>query len=127
MESVKITRKELIRRGEIEEGYYFTGNVYSYENVIFYLTQLAWRTERGHKTENKQRIKEIKKELLKNINSKYFTSLQDLVKNIESINHNNYSIDQLYYSAGLYGNSGQLHQLKLYKNHSVIASYVLYY
>lgn len=127
MESVKITRKELLRRGELEEGYYFTGNVYSYENVVNYIGQLAWRTERGHKTENRQRIKEIKKELLKNINSKYFTSLQDLVKNIECINHDNYSINQLYYSAGLYGNSGQFHVLKLYKNHVVVASYVLYY
>lgn len=127
MESIKLTKKELKRRAELEEGYYFTGNVYSYENVINYLGQLAWRTESGRKTENRKRIAEIKKELLKNINSNYFNSLKDIVNNIESIKHDNYSIDQLYYSAGLYGNSGQLHQLKLYKNHVVIASYVLYY
>lgn len=127
MESIRISKKELKRRAEIEEGYFFTGNVYSYENIVNYLGQLSWRTERGHKTENKKRIQEIKKELLKNINSIYFTSLQEIVKNIESINHDNYSINQLYYSAGLYGNSGQLHQLKLYKNHVVIASYILYY
>lgn len=127
MESIKLSKKELKRRAELEEGYYFTGNVYSYENVINYLGQLAWRTERGRKTENRKRIAEIKKELLKNINNNYFNSLKDIINNIETIKHDNYSINQLYYSAGLYGNSGQLHQLKLYKNHAVIASYVLYY
>ena len=127
MESLKISKKELKRRAEIEEGYYFTGNVYSYETIVTYLSQLAWRTERGRKTENKKRIKEIKSELLKNVNKNYLNSLQDIVKNIESLNHDNYSLNQVYYSAGLYGNSGQLHVLKLYKKHQVIASYVLYY
>lgn len=125
--SVKITKKELKRIGEDKEGYYFTGNVYSYENITNYLSQLAWRTEKGHKTENKQRIKEIKKELQKNVNSKYYDSLNEIVSNIESINHDNYGINQVFYSAGLYGNSGQLHELKLYKNHNIVACYTLYY
>ena len=85
MESLKISKKELKRRAEIEEGYYFTGNVYSYETIVTYLSQLAWRTERGRKTENKKRIKEIKTELLKNVNKNYLNSLQDIVKNIESL------------------------------------------
>lgn len=127
MESIKLSKKELKRRAELEKGYYFTGNVYSYENVVNYLGQLSWRTEAGTKTKNRKRIAEIKKELLKNINSNYFNSLKDIVNNIESIKHDNYSIEQLYYSAGIYGNNGQLHQLKLYKNHAVIASYILYY
>lgn len=127
MESLKLTKKELKKRAEYEEGYYFTGNVYSYENIINYLSQLAWRTERGRKTENKKRIKEIKTELLKNVNKNYINSLQDIVNNIESSSHDNYSMNQIYYSAGLYGNSGQLHLLKLYKKHQVIAQYVLYY
>lgn len=127
MESIKISKKELKRRAELEEGYYFTGNVYSYENVINYLSQLSWRTEAGTKTKNRKRIAEIKKELLENINSNYFNSLKDVVNKIETINHDNYSMNQLYYSAGIYGNNGQLHQLKLYKNNAVVASYVLYY
>lgn len=127
MESIKLSKKELKRRAELEEGYYFTGNVYSYENIVNYLNQLAYRTESGHKTENKERIKEIKNELIKNVNSNYFNSLKDIVKNIESIKHDNYNMTQLYYSAGLYGNSGQLHQLNLYKKHAIIASYILYY
>lgn len=127
MESIKLSKKELKNYAELEEGYYFTGNVYSYENIINCLGQLAWRTEAGTKTKNKKRITEIKKELLKNINSNYFNSLKDIVKNIDSIKHDSYSINQLYYSAGIYGNNGQLHQLKLYKNDAVVASYVLYY
>lgn len=127
MESIKISKKELKRRAELEEGYYFTGNVYSYESIINYLGQLCWRTEAGTKTKNRKRIAEIKKELLKNINGNYFNSLKDVVNNIETIKHDNYCINQLYYSAGIYGNNGQLHQLKLYKNDAVIASYVLFY
>lgn len=127
MESIKISKKELKRLAELEEGYYFTGNVYSYENIINCLGQLSWRTEAGTKTKNRKRIVEIKKELLKNINSNYFNSLKDIVNDIEKIKHDSYSIEQLYYSAGIYGNNGQLHQLKLYKNHAVIASYILFY
>ena len=125
--SMKITKKELKRIGENKEGYYFTGNVYSYENVVNYLSQLAWRTEQGTKTKNLKRRKELKIELLKNTNSNYFNSLKDIVNNIETISHDNYSCEQVYYSAGLYGNSGQLHELKLFKNHNIVASYTLYY
>lgn len=124
---MKITRKQLRSEGERLEGYYFTGNVYSYENVIYYLERLAWKTRKGEKTKNKETIKNIKEELLKNINNKYFTSLQYIVKNIETIKHDSYEVKQLYYSAGIYGNNGQLHEIKLYNNDNVVASYYCYY
>ena len=53
---IKLSKKQLRAEAEYQEGYYFTGNVYSYENVIFYIGQLAWKTETGKKTENKKRI-----------------------------------------------------------------------
>lgn len=124
---IKLSKKELRKEAERIEAYYFTGNVYSYENVVYYLQRLAWKTEKGTKTKNKKDIQNIKKELLKNINSNYFTSLQDIVKNIETIKHDNYSINQLYYSAGLYGNSGQLHEIKLYNKENITAIYHVYY
>ena len=124
---IKLSKKELRKEAERIEAYYFTGNVYSYENVVYYLQRLAWKTEKGTKTKNKKDIQNIKKELLKNINSNYFTSLQDIVKNIETIKHDNYSINQLYYSAGLYGNSGQLHEIKLYNKENIVAIYHVYY
>ena len=77
---IKLSKKQLRSEAEYQEGYYFTGNVYSYENVIFYIGQLAWKTEAGKKTENKSRIKEIKKELLKNVNSEYINSAIDIIK-----------------------------------------------
>ena len=80
-----LPKKELKKEAESIEAYYFTGNVYNYENVVYYLQRLAWKTEKGTKTKNKKDIQNIKKELLKNINSNYFTSLQDIVKNIETI------------------------------------------
>lgn len=124
---IKLSKKELKKEAERIEAYYFTGNVYNYENVVYYLQRLAWKTEKGTKTKNKKDIQNIKKELLKNINSNYFTSLQDIVKNIETIKHDNYSINQLYYSAGLYGNSGQLHEIKLYNKGNINAIYYVYY
>lgn len=124
---IKLSKKELRKEAERIEAYYFTGNVYSYENVVYYLQRLAWKTEKGTKTKNKKDIQNIKKELLKNINSNYFTSLQDIVKNIETIKHDNYSINQLYYSAGLYENSGQLHEIKLYNKGNITAIYHVYY
>ena len=123
----KLSKKQLKNYAESKEAYYFTGNVYSYENIIFYLNQLAWRTKKGEKTKNKKRIAEIKKELLKNINNKYFTTLQDLVKNIKTIKHDSYKIEQEFYSAGIYGNSGQLHTLTLYNNNNIVAMYYIYY
>ena len=127
MTSLRISKKELRRRAEQEEAYYFTGNVYSYESVVHCLEALSWRTEKGLKTKNRSRRKEIKKELLKNVNSKYFNSLYDIVEKIETIKHDSYSIKQVYYSAGLYGNTGQLHTLKLYDKGNIVASYCFYY
>lgn len=124
---IKLSKKELKREAEREEAYYFTSNVYSYENVIYYLERLAWKTEAGTKTKNKKDIENIKKELLKNINSKYFTSLQDIVRNIQTIKHDSYKIEQIAYSAGLYGNSGQLHSIKLYNKNEITALYYCYY
>lgn len=124
---IKLSKKELKKEAERIEAYYFTGNVYNYENVVYYLQRLVWKTEKGTKTKNKKDIQNIKKELLKNINSNYFTSLQDIVKNIETIKHDNYSMDQLYYSAGLHGNSGQLHEIKLYNKGNINAIYHVYY
>ena len=124
---IKLSKKQLRAEAEYQEGYYFTGNVYSYENVIFYIGQLVWKTETGKKTENKSRIKEIKKELLKNVNSEYINSAIDIIKNIESIKHDAYKIEQIAYSAGLYGNSGQLHKITLYYKNNITALYYCYY
>lgn len=127
MTSYKISKKELRRRAEQEEAYYFTGNVYSYENIVHYLEALSWRTEKGLKTERRKERQEIKKELIKNTRKEYFNSLKDIIEKIETIKHDSYSIKQVYYSAGLYGNSGQLHALKLYNKGNIVASYYLYY
>lgn len=124
---MKISKKELKRIGENNAGYYFTGDVYSYENVVFYIQQLIWRTEKGTKTRNKKRRSEIKKELEKNINSKYKNDLIKLIDKIENISHDNYSVNQLYYSDGLYGNSGQLHEIKLYNKENIVDLFYLYY
>lgn len=124
---IKLSKKKLKKEAERIEAYYFTGNVYSYENVVYYLQRLIWKTEKGTKTKNKKRRSEIKKELEKNINSKYENNLIKLIDKIENTSHDNYSVNQLYYSAGLYGNSGQLHEIKLYNKGNINAIYHVYY
>ena len=124
---MKTSKKELKQYAERNEAYYFTGNVYSYENVVYYLEQLAWRTETGEKTKNQKRIEEIKEELIRNTNKNYFNSLQDIIYNITSIKHDSYKVTQLLYSAGLYGNSGQLHEIRLYYKNNIVGLYYLYY
>ena len=92
--SVKLSKKELEETGIAQDAFYLGGNVYSYENAIFYLEKL---------------------------------DLENLEKSVKGndigllINHlKHYEMDkihimttQLFYSAGTYGNNGQLHKVDI--------------
>lgn len=121
MKSLKLTKKQLKEIAEREEAYYFTGNVYSYENVIYYLNIIIW------KNRDKKDISNYCLELFKNVNYNYINSANDLINNIKSISYDSYEVEQLYYSAGVYGNNGQLHRIRLYKDDSIVAEYYMYY
>ena len=121
MESLILTKKQLKEIAEREEAYYFTGNVYSYENIIYYLNIILF------KNRDKKDIHDYILELFKNVNHDYINSMNDLLANIQTIKYDSYEINQLYYSAGVYGNSGQLHRMRLYKDNSIVAEYYMYY
>ena len=117
---IKLSKKQLKKQAEDLEAYYFTGNVYSYENCIEYLKQLAYY-------KNRKDTGEIEQDFLKNVNKNYLLSAQDIIESIKRIDSDTYTCNQLAYSAGVYGNSGQLHEIKLYKNNDLVARYYFYY
>lgn len=92
--SVKLSKKELKETGIAQDAFYLGGNVYNYENVIFYLEKLD--------------IEGIKKSV----------KGHDIELLINHLKH--YEMDkihimttQLFYSAGTYGNNGQLHKVDI--------------
>lgn len=105
--SIKLTKKELKKIGEELGGYYLGGNVYNYENCIYFLTSKDVK-KIGENTKNK-----------------------DIIKRIEKYNVNDIQIftKQLFYSAGIYGNSGQLHKIFVYnkKNNDLVDEFFVYY
>lgn len=117
---IKLSKKQLKEEAIYNEAYYFTGNVYSYENVIYYLESLCYY-------KNKCNTEEIEKNIYNNSSKNYYNSINDLIENIKNIDYTDYKIEKIAYSAGVYGNSGQLHTLKLYNNNNIVALYYMYY
>lgn len=90
--SVKLSRKQLKETGEVQDGFYLGGNVYNYENVIFYL--------QSRDIENMQ--KQVKGH-----------DMEHLVNYLKHYDMEQVRIfaTQMFYSAGSYGNNGQLHRI----------------
>ena len=120
---IKLSKKELKEFAEYNNGLYFTGNVYSYENIIYYLDVLL-NKKRNNDIEN---IDYYIEQLEKNINVDFKENLKKLIKKVIDKDFNDYRITQDFYSCGYYGNSGQLHKLVLYKNDSIVDLIYLYY
>lgn len=125
---MKTSKKQLKKEAEWMEAYYFTGNVYSYENIVEYINLIARSTAEDQPMNYiKENLESYIHEAFKNCKKEYYNSLKDLIENIKTIKHDNIITRQLYYSAGLYGNSGQLHKIKLYYHEMIVAEYYMYY
>lgn len=98
--SKQITKKLLKEIGENFGGYQYGGNVYDYENALYYIQNYNYGSDF---------IKE------KFVDNKYWNrkDLRELVCKYKDLGYK-MSADQLYYSAGIYGNNGQLHKIKVY-------------
>ena len=123
---IKTSKKEIRERGERRNGYYFTGNVYSYENCIHYLRSLAYETERD-KVGYAEQIEETIKRLHENVRKESQEKTSELIREIITTEHDDINMEQVLYSAGIYGNNGQLHELTLYNNGKIVAMFTLYY
>jgi hypothetical protein len=123
---IKLSKKQLKQEAEYNEAYYFTGNLYSYENIVACINSLCYFKNRAEKY-NEERLEDLETSIYKNCNKNYLLSAEDLVNNIKNIDYEDYKMEKIAYSAGVYGNSGQLHTLKLYKNNDIVAMYYMYY
>ena len=92
--SVKLSKKELGNTGIAHDGYYLGGNVYTYENAIFYLE-----------------IRDLEN-LEKSVKGNDIEKLIDYLKQYDMDNVH-IMTTQLFYSAGTYGNNGQLHKVDI--------------
>ena len=113
---MELTKKQLKELSISLNAYYMGGNVYDYENIVYYL---EYKMDlQSLKKYNKQDLSK----LLEDINKQY--NLDNFLNGIYKI-----SATQIAYSHGIYGNNGQLHQLKIYntKTNEHISSYYVYY
>ena len=120
---IKTSKKQLKEIAKSLGAYYCGGNVYNHENISEYLRQGNWM------------------EISKYVNTKY-NKIGDLLEDL----HNSYNLDnfktydnskglyridykeQLCYSAGTYGNSGQLRKFDIVNNDDeTIYSFYTYY
>ena len=119
----KTTKKQLKEIARSMGAYYCGGNVYNHENISYYLSSGDWEN------------------ISKYVNDKY----NEIGKLLEDL-HNTYNLDsfktynnnkglyrifykeQILYSAGVYGNSGQLRKFDIVNNNDeIIHSFYTYY
>lgn len=113
---MELTKKQLKELSISLNAYYMGGNVYDYENIVYYLD---WKMDiQSLKNYTKNGLSQ----LLQDIDKQY--NLDNFLNGIYKI-----SATQIAYSHGIYGNNGQLHQLKIYntKTNEHIYSYYIYY
>lgn len=101
---MKTTKKQLKELATDLNAYYLGGNVYNYENCIYYINH---------------------KNMLDNL--KESTKNNEIITTLSNIDFDNALDKQLAYSAGVYGNTGQLHEIKLYKGDNVVDTIYTYY
>ena len=92
----KLSHKALLSEGRRLNGLYFSGNVYEYENCIAMIQNLR-------EDKKQTRTSKAYNDILERLKKDYPT-----LKSISAL--------QIAYSAGIYGNTGQLHKLELFDN-----------
>lgn len=100
---MKITKKQLKDLSTSLNAYYLGGNVYDYENCIYYINH----------------------NMLDNL--KESTQNTEIITTLSNIDFDHAIDKQLAYSVGAYGNSGQLHEIKLYKGNNIVDTIYTYY
>lgn len=114
---MRLTKTTLKDLSKTLNAYYMGGNVYDYENIVYYL-------------DYKMDIQSLKKynkdglsKLLEKIDKQY--NLDNFINGIYTI-----SATQIAFSSGVYGNNGQIHQLEVYNtktNEHIFTYYVCYF
>lgn len=106
----KLTRKTLQKEANRLGAYKLTSNVYKYENAISQLYRLEEVDEHDNCFE-----------------ADIFNKFIRMVK-AESVGAYRADVTQMYYSAGAYGNNGQLHEVRITDiNNNLLNVYFVYY
>lgn len=120
---MEMTKKQLKELATSLDAYDLGGNVYDYENIIYYL-DYRLDLKRLHEY-NKKGLQELLKDLHKKYNINKFLMVEDDYKNDKQYK---LSCKQLAYSHGTYGNNGQLHEIRVINDSDeVIYKYYIYY
>lgn len=112
---MKLSKKQLVQLAEKLGGKKFTGNVYSYENIVYYIELLARGNRNGYDG------------ALKQVNQENKEGLEKLLMEILAVNCDWCKVQQLAYSVGVYGNNGQLHEIMLLRDNKEVKTIYLYY
>ena len=107
----RLSHKALKDMGKALGGYYYDGNIYAHENRRHFLTVAPYGLRReGWKKE----IERLNPEIM------------PLVDDIIADDPDSVDYEQIAYSCGQYGNSGQLHRITYYRNGNPIRTIYLY-
>ena len=104
---IKLSKKNLEELAKSLDAFKVASNVYNYENTCYYIQHFDF----------KEYQKELDKELISKIK-----------KYIKINNYENYiQIKNIAYSCGIYGNTGLLSQVNIYKNNKIVNVFYIYY
>lgn len=98
--SARLTRKDLRKEAERLDATYFTGNVFTYENIL--------EAMQAYFNSNKDTYQ---MEIVPHSGYEYIKQLEKTYSPVRI------EVKQLAYCVGIYGNSGQLHQIDIYKSY----------
>lgn len=108
--TTRLSKKALQEQANLLGAYKLSGNVYKYENAISKLYSL----------------KEVDK-YDTCYDAEVFNKFVRMIKD-ESVGAYSAEVTQMYYSAGVYGNSGQLHEVRVEDiNNKLLNVYFVYY
>lgn len=106
-----LSHKALKEMGKALGGLYFDGNIYAHENRVHYLSSLPYAFDKKGMIADAKRLS---------------GELGALIDEIASLDCDSTRTEQLAYSCGYYGNTGQLHRVEYFKNGESVKVLFLY-
>ena len=105
---IKLSKKQLVELATSLGAYKFTSNVYTYEGIVHFLSNYDVSERAIEQSSDSTYL-----ELIHNYNNDIYYK----------------EVNKLAYSCGLYGNTGQLHEFKIYERatNKLLDVYYTYY
>lgn len=107
----KLSHKALKEMGKALHGLYFDSNIYAHENRVHYLSSLPYAWDKEGMIADAKRLS---------------GEMGALIDEIAALDCDSTRTEQLAYSCGYYGNTGQLHKIEYFKNGEPVKVVFLY-